>query len=182
MVGCGDTWGVCVFLRGPARQVYGVRFDSVGRSGARCALSLQIKVADVGEVNRLVLAAPCGLYCGVCEEAGCHGCGCECGSCSGQGHAQICGIAQCVKGKGLESCADCQDMPCTELIQFTYDPVWRTHAPCIENLRRRRMIGVQAWLQEQEAYWRDDTRRRDWRRLGEECSRRAQEFKESGND
>jgi hypothetical protein len=124
------------------------------------------------------LAAPCGLYCGICPDCmddECHGCGCTCGKCAGQRHEEGCAIAQCVGSWSLESCAQCEELPCTRLIQFTVDPIWRTHLPCIENLRRRGRIGTEAWLQEQEAYWRQERRRNRWISLFEECSRRWRE-------
>lgn len=106
------------------------------------------------------LAAPCGLYCGSCTELlldnTCHGCGCDCGQCAAEPHRNACSIHRyCVADKGLETCAGCSDFPCTQLIQFAYDPIWRTHLPILENLRRIQRIGVEAWLSEQDAYWAD---------------------------
>lgn len=127
-------------------------------------------------------AAPCGLYCGICGDYSndvCHGCRCDCGKCIGQGHEDGCDIAKCVNSRGLESCADCKELPCTKLIQFTVDPIWRTHLSCIENLRRRRKIGTKAWLSEQEAYWKDEKKLRAWKWLGEECARRWEEFRKA---
>lgn len=49
------------------------------------------------------------------------------------------------------------DFPCTELIQFVYDPIMKTHLPAINNLGRRRKIGIEAWLKEQEDYWKNNT-------------------------
>ncbi len=119
------------------------------------------------------LAAPCGLYCGICMDhmsGECHGCGCSCNTCAGQWHAEHCAIAECAHSKGLESCSLCGDLPCTRLTQFTVDPVWRTHAPCIENLRRRKKIGTEEWLQEQETHWQDEDNRKAWIRLYRNCS------------
>ena len=129
------------------------------------------------------LAAPCGLYCGICLDhmnAECHGCGCSCGQCAGKWHGERCLIAQCVHSGKLESCAQCKDLPCTRLIQFAVDPVWRTHAPCIENLRRRREIGTKAWLEEQEAHWQDESLRKAWISLYEECGRTWREQNQAG--
>ena len=127
-------------------------------------------------------AAPCGLYCGVCGDYTndvCHGCRCDCGKCIGQGHEDGCDIAKCVNSRKLESCADCKELPCSRLTQFTFDPIWRTHSPCIENLRRRKKIGTDAWLKEQEAFWKDDRKRRAWDYLGAECERRMDEFRKA---
>lgn len=127
-------------------------------------------------------AAPCGLYCGICpdnvEKHLCHGCGCACGKCTGTAHIDRCAIAKCVEGRALESCADCGDLPCTELIQFCVDPIWRTHLPVIENLRRRKKIGTERWLAAQERYWADAKRRDRWSALAAECSRRHREATE----
>lgn len=139
-------------------------------------------MVDGGVDERDYRAAPCGLYCGICGDFlrdVCHGCGCDCGKCIGKGHFDNCEIAKCVKGRKLESCADCGELPCTKLIQFTAHPIWRTHLPCIENLRRRKKIGTQAWIEEQEGYWRDDKRCRQRAWLGAECERRADEFRKA---
>lgn len=129
-------------------------------------------------------AAPCGLYCAICADytAGtCHGCRCKCGKCIGAGHAGNCDIHKCVSGRGLKSCSDCADLPCTMVIQFTVDPVWRTHLQCVENLRRQKKIGVDAWLREQETYWRDEKRLKRWKRLCAECERKANDERNAAN-
>ncbi len=43
------------------------------------------------------------------------------------------------------------------------------HLPVLENLRRIRRIGLEAWLDEQEAYWADPRRRDRWLQLHREC-------------
>ncbi len=119
------------------------------------------------------LAPACGLYCGICadhQSGECHGCGCDCGRCAGQAHAAQCATAHCAASRKIESCADCAELPCTKLIQFAFDPIWRTHGVCIENLRRRKQIGTARWLAEQAAYWKDEQARRGWAALYEECS------------
>jgi hypothetical protein len=154
------------------------------KNAAAAATGLAAMRALADEPRRTVmdkasLAPPCGLYCGICGDhvnGECDGCGCRCGRCAGDAHAKSCDIAKCAKGKGLETCAQCQDLPCTRVIVFTCDAVWRTHAPCIENLRRQQKIGVPAWLKEQEAYWSDEAKRKRWRALHQECSDRAKTF------
>ena len=109
--------------------------------------------------------APCGLYCGVCSAYSlhqeCKGCGsdCSCGECAACGHHARCRIYTCVKAHGFQTCAECPELPCTMLIEFAYDPIWRSHLPVIENLRRIQKIGVEDWLAEQREYWSDDERR-----------------------
>ena len=125
--------------------------------------------------ERRKLAAPCGLYCGNCSklllDKTCHGCGCDCGQCAAGPHRTACAIYRCciTAERGLEGCAECDDFPCTRIIQFAYDPIWRTHLPILENLRRRRRIGVEGWLDEQAAYWADQRRLDRWIQLHREC-------------
>lgn len=120
------------------------------------------------------LGAPCGLYCGSCSELvvdrTCHGCACDCGACTASAHRAACAIYQCsVAGRGLVSCADCTEFPCTRLIQFCYDPIWRTHLPILESLRRMRKVGMAAWVEEQQDYWKDWRRLQRWLRLNKQC-------------
>lgn len=111
------------------------------------------------------LLAPCGLYCGACSDYSidneCQGCGsdCSCGNCAVCWHHDHCQVYTCVKAHGFQTCAECPDLPCSTLIGFAYDPIWRSHLPVIENLRRIRKIGAEAWLEEQRSYW-DDLERR----------------------
>ena len=111
------------------------------------------------ERNEERSAGVCGLFCDACSEKAkkrCHGCGCECGKCTGSNHREQCSIYACAKQRGLASCADCKDLPCTKLIMHTYDPLFLTSAVCIENLRRRKAIGTKDWIAEQQAYWADE--------------------------
>jgi hypothetical protein len=130
--------------------------------------------------ERRKLATPCGLYCGICSEfllhETCHGCGCDCGQCAAEPHRANCYIYRCVIERGLESCAECDDLPCTRIIQFAYDPIWRTHLPVLENLRRIQRIGVEAWLDEQKAYWADRRRLDRWLQLHKECKAKHEQI------
>jgi len=123
------------------------------------------------------LAAPCGLYCGACIDyliyKSCHGCGCECGKCDAIGHHRQCDIYKCcVEQRGLKACSECEDFPCSLLTQFCYNPVWLHHLPVIENLRRRRTIGTEKWLKEQEKIWENEWYLRRWIWLQKECEGR----------
>jgi hypothetical protein len=136
----------------------------------------EVPLDDVREV----LAGPCGLYCGICSDYAsgeCHGCGCECAGCAAGYHHHQCEIYQCAESRGLASCAACDDFPCTELVQFAYDPVWLTHGPVIENLRRIRLIGPAAWVEEQEAYWSDRRNAEKWEYLHKKQAEAYEEFK-----
>ncbi len=124
-------------------------------------------------MEEMLLVGRCGLYCDLCTErveGTCHGCGCECGACGAQAHRDYCAIYRCVADQGLLTCADCAELPCTRLIHFTHDPIWRTHRPVIENLRRMQRIGIPAWLEEQRAYFSEERLRRRWLDLHRECS------------
>jgi len=129
--------------------------------------------------------APCGLYCATCVEVlvhkTCHGCGCACGECGG-GRVEGCEIAQCARSKGLDTCAACDDLPCTKLIQFAYHPFAIHHLPVIEILRRVRRVGKEQVLQELRAYFQDEERRLQWAFLEDYSGRRwaaYQAWKES---
>jgi len=104
-------------------------------------------------------AAVCGLFCDACSEKAkgrCHGSGCECGKCNASKHNNQCSMYTCATQRNLSSCADCRDLPCSTLIMHTCDPLFLAHAPCIENLRRRKAIGTKKWIKEQEAYWANE--------------------------
>lgn len=124
--------------------------------------------------------APCGLYCGICPdniiEHVCHGCGCTQADCAASWHHDHCLIWQCARERELAGCWECAELPCTQLVQFCVDPVWRTHLPVIENLRRIRQIGRERWLEEQAAYWAQERYRDRWLRLYRECGQRHREW------
>jgi len=50
-------------------------------------------------VEEKSMAAPCGLYCGICSDyvvnKECHGCFCECGECAASYHHNECNLYQC---------------------------------------------------------------------------------------
>lgn len=130
----------------------------------------------------LRLATPCGLYCGVCStflEGVCHGCGCQAEDCLAAKKHRVCFIYRCVLEKGFQDCSSCDDFPCTKLIQFAFDPVMRTHLPVLDNLARRRKIGIEAWIKEQQTYWKDNQVKFDeWISFHQECKRKRRQIKE----
>lgn len=128
------------------------------------------------------LAAPCGLYCGVCVDyldyKSCHGCQCSCESCDRTEHHSNCDIYKCcVDKKGFESCGDCDDFPCSKLIQFCCSPIWYHHLPVIENLRRRKIIGAEKWEDEQREVWINEWYLKRWLWLQKECENRLKRFR-----
>jgi len=131
----------------------------------------------MAEIN---LLGKCGLYCGICTDytdCECEGCGCTSPNTAAAWHNTHCEIALCVASRGHESCADCDELACTKLIHFAYDPIWRSHLPVIENCRRIRRIGTEAWLNEQRAYFENDRNRRVWQRLHRQCGKELQRFR-----
>jgi hypothetical protein len=132
------------------------------------------------------LLTTCGLYCGACLDYAngeCPGCGvnCDCGACTACYHHQHCHIYQCAHAKGYQTCAECDDLPCTSLIEFAYDPIWRSHLPVIENLRRQQKIGVEAWLAEQAAFWQQTERLQRNHYASAEYSARYREYQQKKN-
>lgn len=105
------------------------------------------KVELAQETN---LAGRCGLYCGLCPEyqsaakSRCPGCkilsltiSCKVFNC-------------CVKSKGLNTCAECDDFPCEknnpDLVQ---QDCFITHKVCGPNIKRIREVGLKTSLHEQ---------------------------------
>ncbi len=126
--------------------------------------------------------APCGLYCAVCLDnivnQVCHGCGCTCGRCAGDAHIQGCEIAQCALSKGFETCAECRDMPCIQLIHFAYHPFAIHHLQVIEVLRRVQKVGKDKVLEELRACFAGEETRLQWAFIEEYGGRRCREFQQ----
>ena len=129
------------------------------------------------------LAAPCGLYCGICPafQAGdCHGCGCRNEDCLARERHASCAIYRCcVEERGLEDCAACADFPCAPLILFTHDPVRREHLPAMLNLQRRQRLGRAEWLRRERAFWQDEERQAEWLHLQELLREKWRAWEES---
>jgi hypothetical protein len=81
-----------------------------------------------------------------------------------------------VDKKGFESCGDCDDFPCSKLIQFCCSPIWYHHLPVIENLRRRKIIGAEKWAEEQREVWSNEWYFKRWLWLQKECENRLKSF------
>jgi hypothetical protein len=104
------------------------------------------------------LAAPCGLYCGTCECLGvnCQGCGHQMGKpfWAAQFNMEICPLYDCsANKKEIEHCGMCNDLPCEIFISLR-DPSLsdeefeKSLAERQENLRRRKQVGTEKWLEE----------------------------------
>jgi hypothetical protein len=124
-----------------------------------------------------LMAAPCGIYCGICSEytnGRCHGCDCPCGKCAGGKYAAGCEWVKCVRDRKIESCAECPELPCTKLIERDHDPL--NVFPLVENLRRCKRIGREAWVAEQKQYWSDKKKRDRFAALLRENGEREQKY------
>ena len=126
------------------------------------------------------LAAPCGLFCGACsvhvagrrgdtehlewiaersaarrerpvsaEDLACEGCLSEVRAL----YCRECDLRRCVLDRGLTRCAQCGDFPCRQLRDFN-DDGQPHHGEVLDNIRRQREIGVEAWVEEQMERWR----------------------------
>lgn len=76
-----------------------------------------------------------------------------CPGCKTDGAACHCGMKPCAVSKGFSTCAECPDMPCDMLLAFCNDGAPH-HSFVVENLKRMREIGEDAWAAEQEAAWK----------------------------
>jgi len=93
-------------------------------------------------------AAYCGDYCGKCPhyDVDCPGCL----PCVQFG----CHFIRCCLQKGYDHCGMCPDLPCDKLLAFVPDDREGCyHGYHIDNLRLRREIGTEAWLERQKAVW-----------------------------
>ncbi len=108
----------------------------------------------------------CGLYCGACssmllhdksmgdvdltdfeveyEESPCAGCA--------SGANSTCEFIICNQEHGTECCAFCNEFPCEMIVKFSADE-WAHHVDVLDNLKRIKEIGIDAWLGEQKKQW-----------------------------
>ena len=95
------------------------------------------------------MAGICGLFCGTCplfSE--------ECDGCLSGRVAEQCvdcrhGFRTCANEKGVTRCYECGDFPCGRLEEFKYAHVENGivhHENVIDDLRKMKEIGVQAWV------------------------------------
>jgi len=118
------------------------------------------------------LDAYCGLYCGACpmmlaqqngeldtlaekrgmepEEARCLGCKSD----TVAVFCATCELRQCASQKGYDVCSECSDFPCEPFVAFRDTEKWPYHAAVPKNLKRIQQVGIEPWLEEQEARWR----------------------------
>jgi hypothetical protein len=114
------------------------------------------------------LAAPCGLYCGVCgihiawrdnnekfkeklapvygvkpEDLVCDGCLSD----RVFGYCQVCPIKSCSSDKKIEGCHQCTDFPCKFIDNF---PVAVGKKVILRSVPRRREISTEQWMAEED--------------------------------
>jgi len=114
--------------------------------------------------------AYCGLYCGACgvlianerdkleqlakawevepEKLECHGCKSETSS----SFCVSCNIRSCAESKEIDFCFQCEQFPCTRLVEFKNDK-YTHHSIILRNLAFIRDKGVGEWLEEQRIRW-----------------------------
>jgi len=118
--------------------------------------------------NKKELAAPCGLYCGVCGILIAHrdnnikfkerlttvyGVSVEdikCKGCLSNDlfiYCQTCSIRSCAIGKGIEGCHQCNDFPCKFIENFPL-PVGKK--VILRAIPTWREIGTKRWMEEEE--------------------------------
>jgi hypothetical protein len=118
--------------------------------------------------NKEKLAAPCGLYCGVCaiyiahkennlkfkerlpkvygvslEDIRCEGCLSD----DLFKYCQVCPIRSCVKEKGFEGCHQCNDFPCKYIEDF---PIPVGKKVIFRSIPAWRDLGTERWMEEEE--------------------------------
>ena len=118
--------------------------------------------------NKKNMAAPCGLYCGVCavyiahrdnnikfkerlpkvygvslEDIHCEGCLSD----DLFKYCQSCPIRSCVKQKGVEGCHHCSDFPCKFIEDF---PIPVGKEVIFRSIPAWRELGTEKWMEEEE--------------------------------
>jgi predicted RNA-binding Zn-ribbon protein involved in translation (DUF1610 family) len=114
------------------------------------------------------LAAPCGLYCGVCgiyiahrdnnlkfkeRLAPIYGVGVDDIKCNGClsdepfGYCRLCAIKSCAAEKDIEGCHQCADFPCRHIDDFPLDVGKKVILRAIPAWRE---LGTEKWMEEEE--------------------------------
>ena len=78
------------------------------------------------------------------EQIRCEGCG---GSLDAH-WSPDCRMMLCAKKRGLQHCFQCEDFPCPSVNEFSSDGTPH-HKRTVENSKRMREIGIEAWIEEQ---------------------------------
>jgi len=112
----------------------------------------------LGESSKEWSIAVCGLNCAKCdiysashgnekikpEHVRCEGCR---GSLDTHWSSE-CKMMLCARKRGFQYCFQCEDFPCTSVNEFSSDGISH-HKRTIENSKRMKEIGIEAWIKEQ---------------------------------
>ena len=114
------------------------------------------------------LAAPCGLYCGVCaiyiahrddnlkfkeRLTGLYSVGVDdlhCKGCLSDNvflYCRVCPIKTCTAGKGIAGCHECADFPCGHIDAFPFSVGKRV---ILRSIPARRELGTDQWMETEE--------------------------------
>lgn len=96
--------------------------------------------------------APCGMNCMVCYKHCYHKKPCAGCLNSDQGkpeHCRKCKIKDCVRERALRYCFECEDYPCKRIKSLEKSYNTRYHASLMENSRRVRELGLEAFMAQQ---------------------------------
>ena len=91
----------------------------------------------------------CGLNCARCGLFKAN----KCGGCRGaiERHwSPGCKMRSCALGRGHTYCFECGDFPCENVLSFAGDG-FSHHKTTVENMKRMKTIGIQAWIDAQPA-------------------------------
>ncbi len=118
-------------------------------------------MSDSSQTNQPVKSYPtlgcCGLDCGLCPRYHTVG-GSKCPGCCGQDffnkHPSCSLITCCVKQKGLEVCAQCDEFPCSKFKRLTGDggkagDSFLTYKKLVPNLEYVREQGIEKFIEQQ---------------------------------
>ncbi len=113
----------------------------------------------------------CGLYCGACDillankrnlleetakswnmkpnDLMCHGCKTDTTST----YCKTCDIKKCADSRNIEFCFQCDEYPCSYLLEFKSDECPH-HSVILKNLNFLRDYGLAKWLETQQKRWK----------------------------
>lgn len=95
----------------------------------------------------------CGIDCGLCPRFSTRGAS-RCPGCLGKNfrkHHPSCSIVTCCFAAGNhETCADCQEFPCSKLEEWDQADSFVTHRVSLQNLRNIRRDGIETFTRQQE--------------------------------
>jgi len=109
-------------------------------------------MTDKNFIKRYPTIGCCGIDCGMCPTyytkgiSKCVGC---CGDEFSNSHPSCSIVTCCVKKKNLETCADCEDFPCSKLKDWDTVDSFVSHRNSISNLKDIKNQGIEDFIQQQ---------------------------------